>query len=107
MFRAELPRLYELRDCISDPTSPDAYFRDFDQDLARYADAKEFYLRYERDLQGPDDKAWEVLKGRALQYLTARDKKGRGWHQLFDILNEARAYSYLKTRGCTDLRFIS
>ena len=27
MFRKQLPRIYELRDLISDPTSPDAYFQ--------------------------------------------------------------------------------
>lgn len=107
VFRAELPRLYELRDCIAAPGSPDAYFRDFDQNLARFADIKDVYLRQERVLQGLDDEAWEHLKGEALPYLTARNKKGRGWEQLFDVLNEARAYNYLKSLDCTNLRFIS
>lgn len=106
MFREELPRLYELRDCIADPASPNAYFHDFDQNLARSAHIKDLYLRSERDLQALDDKAWEHLKGEALPRLTARDKKGRGWQQLFDILNEARAYNYLKLLGCTNLHFI-
>src|SRR5450759_245769 len=30
VYRKELPRVYELRDLIQDPVSPDAYFRDFD-----------------------------------------------------------------------------
>ncbi|HYK35478.1 hypothetical protein [Alloacidobacterium sp.] len=46
------------------------------------------------------------LKGKALPRLIARDKRGRGWHQLFDALHEARAYNYLKSSGCTNLRFI-
>jgi len=106
VFRAELPRLYELRDCIADPASSEAYFQDFDQKLARFADAKDVYLRQERVLQGLDDTAWEHLKKEALPLLAARDKRGRGWHQLFDILNEARAYNYLKSLGCKNLRFI-
>ena len=65
MFRAELPRLYELKDCIDDPASHDAYFRDFDQNLAGSAHVKDIYHRYERDLQGLDDKAWEHLKEEA------------------------------------------
>jgi hypothetical protein len=52
VFRVELPRLYTLRDCITDPASPNAYFRDFDQNLARSAHIKETYLRWERVLQG-------------------------------------------------------
>jgi hypothetical protein len=106
VFREELPRLYELRDCIAAPASSDAYFRDFDQNLARSAHVKDVYLRQERVLQRLDDQAWEHLKGEALPRLTAHDKRGRGWQQLFDILNEARAYNYLKSLGCTDLRYI-
>jgi hypothetical protein len=105
VFRAELPRFYELKD--STPSgSHDSYFRDLDQKIARFPDAKDFYLRQERVLQELDDEAWEHLKGEALPRLTARDKKGRGWPQLFDILNEARAYNYLISGGCANLRFI-
>lgn len=106
MFSAELPRLYELRDLIADPASPDAYFRDFNQNIAGSAHVKDVYLRQERVLQGLDDKAWEHLKGEASPRLTARDKTGRGWQQLFDILNEARAYNYLKSLGCAGLNYI-
>src|ERR1035441_7714503 len=35
MFRSHLPRLYELRDLIPDPDSPDAYFQDFEAVLHR------------------------------------------------------------------------
>ncbi len=106
MFRAELPRLYELKDRITDPTSSDAYFHDFDQNLASSAHVKAVYVRCERTLQGLDDDAWEHLKQEALPFLTTRDKRGRGWQQLFNILNEARAYNYLKSLGCTNLHFI-
>ena len=106
MFRTEFPRLYELKDCTSNTASSDAYFHNFDQNLASSTHVQDVYLRYERALQGLDDKAWEHLKGEAEQRLTLFDKKGRGWQQLFDILNEARAYNYLKLRGCADLRFI-
>lgn len=47
----------------------------------------------------------EHLKSEASLRLTQRHS-GRGWHQLFDILNEARAYNYLKRTGCTRVRFI-
>lgn len=104
--RAELPRLYELRDCIAAPASPDACFQDFDQKLSNSAHIKEVYLRWERVLQGLDDQAWEHLKKEAAPHLASRDKKGRGWQQLFDILNEARAYNYLRSIGCTRVRFI-
>jgi hypothetical protein len=67
---------------------------------------KEVYSRWERVLQGLDVQAWVHLKNEAVPRLTARDKNGRGWQQMFDILNEARAYNYLKSIGCTRVRFI-
>lgn len=106
MFRTELPRLYELKDCIADPASPDAYFQNFDHNLAGSEHIKDVYLRRERALQRLDDDAWKHLKGEASRFLTARDKHGRGWQQLFDVLNEAWAYNYLKSIGCMELRFI-
>jgi hypothetical protein len=106
VFRSELPRLYELKDCIADPGSPAAYFQNFDQALASSSHVKDAYLRYERLLQELDDEDWWHLKDEASPRLAIRDKRGRGWQQLFDILNEARAYSYLKSRGCTNLHFI-
>lgn len=106
VFRQELPRLYELKDCIADPTSSDAYFRSFDQNLVTSAHVKDLYLRQERVLRELDDTAWKHLKGEARARLTAYDKRGRGWQQLFDILNEARAYNYLNSVGCKELHFI-
>jgi hypothetical protein len=105
-LRAELPRLYELKDRIADPNSSDAYFQDLEQKLADSAHVKEIYLRWERLLDELDTTAWEQLKKEAVPRLTNRDKKGRGWQQLFDILNEARAYRYLRSIGCTGVRFI-
>jgi hypothetical protein len=105
-LRREFARLYELKDSVRGPTPANAYFRGFTGHLARSGHVRDFYLRYERSLQGLDDKAWEHLKQEAMPRLTARDKKGRGWQQLFDLLNEARAYNYLKSRGATNLHFI-
>lgn len=106
MFRAELPRVYELMDCIADPESPDAYFQDFEEGLANLAEKRDAFLRLERVLRELDTSGWEDLKRRAVPLLTKRDKTGRGWKQLFDILNEARGYKYLKSIGCTGVRFI-
>jgi len=47
-------------------------------------------LAREREFQRLDDAAWEFLKDEALPYLSARDRKGRGWEQLISILNQAR-----------------
>lgn len=104
-FRAELPRLYELKDCIKDPQSPEAYFQTFDEKLT-IPHVRDVYLRSEWALRELDAAAWQSLKSEAIPYLERRDKKRAGWEQLFAILNQARAYRYLKSIGCTQLRFI-
>lgn len=107
MFRDKLPRLYELRDLIDDPTSVNAYFQDFEKHLKDSPHhVVQIYVRWERTLQTLDLDAWEFLRNEARPYLTCRDGKGRGWEQLFNILNQARAYSYLKATGCSNIRFI-
>jgi hypothetical protein len=95
-----------LRDCIADPAAPTAYFQDFEEKLTSSAHIKGVFLRWEMALDGLDPQAWQHLKSEAAPRLPKRDKKGRGWDQLFDILNEARAYNYLTSLGCTQLRFI-
>ena len=105
-FRAQMPRLYELRDLIGDPCSPNAYFQEFDNNLQRSAHIREIYARLENDLQGLDDTAWKFLKDEASPYLTRGDPRGRGWEQLFNILNQAHAYNYFKKLGCSNIRFI-
>jgi hypothetical protein len=107
MFRDKLPRLYELRDLIDDPASPDAYFQNFEKQLADSPHhVLQIYLRWETTLQALDLDAWEFLKKEARPYLTCKDAKGRGWEQLFNILNQGRAYGYLRSAGCSNIRFI-
>jgi len=106
MFRARFPRIYELRDLTADPASPDAYFQNFDNNVEDSPHVRQIYDGWERVLQGLDNDAWEFLKTEAAPYLIRKDQSGRGWQQLFDILNQAHAYNYLKTVGCSDVRFI-
>ena len=106
MFRNELPRLYELRDLIDDLDSPDAYFQKFDCLLRDTPSIKQKYLALESTLQGMDSDSWGFLKSEAHTYLTKKCRKGRGWEQLFTILNQARAYNYLRSIGCSGVAFI-
>jgi hypothetical protein len=107
MFRTQMPRIYELKDLIDDPTSPDAYFQNFDRNLQDSPDhVRLMYLCWEKELQGLDPDAWEFLKTEASPHLTHKDRTGRGWQALFDILNQASAYNYLKALGCSSIRFI-
>jgi hypothetical protein len=94
-FRSQLPRFYELKDLLNDPLHPDAYFHTLDDFLKNRSGFETFTL-WENELRGLDPVAWESLKNKASPYLTRRDKNGRGWQQLFDILCEASAYNYLR-----------
>lgn len=83
------------------------YFQNFERHVRESPHHVEpIYLRWEKELQGLDSNAWEFLKGEASPYLVHKDRGGRGWQQLFDILNQARAYNRLKTLNCSSVRFI-
>jgi hypothetical protein len=104
MYRNELPRIYELIDQM--PASPDGYFIGFDNTTAEDPIKLKHFLDIEKDLQGLDSTSWEQLKTELIPLLTVRDVR-RGWHQLFEKLNEAKGYNYLvREVGCTNVRFI-
>jgi hypothetical protein len=105
MFRSELPRIYELRDLLPDPVPPGAYFRNLDQSLAEIPQKLKQFRDIERDLEGLDLEAWVSLRSELKPLLTTRDPT-RGWQALFDKLNEAKAYNYLRKAGYHGVRFI-
>jgi hypothetical protein len=109
MCRFQLPRVYELRDLIDDPSNPSAYFQEFDvslRDPICGAHKKQVWLAREREFQRLDPESWCLLKEEARRYLSALDGRGRGWEQLINILNQARAHNYLKDLGCSQVEFI-
>jgi hypothetical protein len=106
MFRKELPRIYDLRDLLPDSPPADAYFRDLDASLAATPQKLRQFRDWERELEGLDPSAWALLKSELAPLLTARHPT-RGWQQLFDKLNQAKAYNYLKAAGYLDVKFIS
>ena len=105
VYRKELPRVFELHDLIQNPRPPNAYFRDFDKSLAEVPQKLKQFRDIESELDGLDPAAWDDLKTEAADQLAARDGK-RGWQSLFDILNHAKAYNYVRRIGCTNIAFI-
>ncbi|MGO8762767.1 MAG: hypothetical protein ACLP2P_03700 [Desulfobaccales bacterium] len=106
MFRKEFPMIYEiLFDQILDRDCENAYGRYSESILPTSPEIKRFWLRIEKALQGLDPCSQKVLKKKVCPYLTKKHA-GRGWHQLFDVLNEARAYNYLISLGCSDVHVI-
>lgn len=59
----------------------------------------------ENELLSLDEQAWLFLKNEAKD-LILKSNDQRGWNQLFEKLNEAKGYCFLKTIGCIDISFI-
>ncbi|MCF3641683.1 hypothetical protein LXM94_17055 [Rhizobium sp. TRM95111] len=101
----EFPRLHELRKLLPELLPQDAYFRGFETSVETCPAARKWFSDLERDLARLDSEAWESLKVKAKPYLTKRDK-ARGWQQLYDILNEAKAYIFLMDNDFLEVEFI-
>lgn len=98
--------VYELIDLIEDRNSPSAYFqKDFESRLCAEAQMRQTWLAREAEFQKLSNEAWCLLKEKARPYLAVRDQR-RDWEGLISVLNEARAYGYLRSFGCSDVRFI-
>ena len=103
----ELSRVFELKNTLSDPAHPDAFFREFESSLQENSLKLEAFRKEEAVLSVLDAEAWETLKQNASGLLVKPSaSKGRGWQGLFDVLREARGYSYLRSIGCSEIRFM-
>lgn len=107
-LRHELTRVFELKDTLSDPAHPDAYFQDFEKSLQENSQKLEAFRKIETVLTVLNAESWWGLKTAASAHLIRPNgHKGRGWQALFDALSEARAYAYLHSIGCTDIHFLA
>jgi hypothetical protein len=92
-------------DLTEDLENQSAYFNDFENSFC--FDKNEIWTNREKELQDLDLKSWEIIRNKASNYLMKLDYVGAGWwHQLIEVLNEARGYNYLKSIGCTAIEFI-
>jgi hypothetical protein len=61
--------------------------------------------KIESELAELDDAAWDALRTKARHYVHKTDEYG--YHkQLFESLNEAKGYLYLKGQGCKEIVFL-
>ena len=97
-----LAHVSALMAAAGDAAAPDSFARSLDD-----ADAvsRENMNGWEAYLAGLDDAAWQAMNVAAVERLRRAPK--RGWDQLFDLLNEAKAYAALKTLGCTEISFVT
>jgi ribosome-binding factor A len=59
----------------------------------------------EKELSALDADSWSTLK-KEVKTLCVKSGE-RGWNQLFEKLNEAKGYCFLKSIGCSDIEFIA
>lgn len=107
VLRRELPRVFALKDTLSAPTNPHAYFQNFEESLRENSQKLAAFRKIEDVLSALDADAWNTLRDTASAHLTRPStSKGRGWQSLFDVLSEARGYAYLRSIGCSDIRCV-
>jgi hypothetical protein len=105
VYRKELPRIYELYDLLPEPVPANAYFQNLDKSLSEIPQKLWQYRELEKDLYGLDPDAWAFLRSEVKPLLATKDER-RGWQPLFDKLNQAKAYNYLKQAGYDMVRFV-
>jgi hypothetical protein len=99
-----LSRVFELHDAFGEP-QPGDYFWEFESSIERLPLKLAAFERLEYQLTALDAQAWDDIRSRALPELRSR-RPGRGWQSLFDVLNEAKAFRYLKELGAAKVRFV-
>ncbi len=108
VLNRELARVLELRNALSNPGSPDALFGNFESSLQENSSKLEAFRKLEAVLSVLDAEAWKTLKHHASGLLSKPTaSKGRSWQSFFDVLSEARGYSYLRSVGCSGIRFMN
>lgn len=105
LIRQRLPLVWEIYDIACERGKGNTYFLNFDHP---WNDIKhKFWKGVESDLGVLDDKAWELLKAEAAHRFSKKRDLKRGWQTALDIVNEAKAYRFLKEElGFTELQFI-
>lgn len=81
------------------------YFENFESSLVDNPVKRKYFFHLGAELAGLDTVAWGHLKAQVLPIFESRHEV-RGWQAAFDKLNEAKAYNYLMTIGCTEVAFI-
>jgi hypothetical protein len=104
--RISLARLYEIVDGLARRKPKRHWLKDFEQGIAVDRLKLKHFLHIEEDLAGLDAAAWGYIKKEILGR-SDRWNMERGWEEVLNIANEAKAYRYLKDLGCSDISFIS
>ncbi len=106
MCSDKFPRLFELSDLLPRPAPADLALPALNQTLLKPG-KREYSEKREVDLQGLDEAAWAAIKEKLKHWPKVRTHEHRALEPLYEILNEAKGYNYLKRIGCSNIRFVS
>ncbi len=102
-MKYKFPKLFELSNFyLGDERS---YFHNFWDKFEEEPERVDAFTLVEGELQALDHESWTILRDEAKE-LCIKSQGGRGWSQLFEKLNEAKGYCFLKNLGCSNVRFI-
>ncbi|MBW8893375.1 MAG: hypothetical protein JF617_15090 [Burkholderiales bacterium] len=83
----------------------DLFLTNHDRKLRESRPLLRWQRSYERALDVLDERAWNVVRQKAMQQFPQRTSD-RGKQQFFEILNEAFAYRFLLRSGFEDISFV-
>ena len=106
MCRNYFRRLFELSDLLPQPVPAGFAIPALNQTLLEPG-KREYFEKTEIDLQGLDGAAWASIKEKLKRWPKARTHEHRVLEPLYEILNEAKGYNYLKRIGCLNVQFVS
>ena len=87
------------------PNDNSSRFYNFWEAFYEIPERVQAFTLIEEELSQLYDESWSLLKNEACKLCITSDTN-RGWSQLFDKLNEAKGYCFLKSMGCVNIRFI-
>ena len=105
MYRDYFSRLFELGNLLPEPVPRGLALPALDHTLLEPGKREYFRMR-EGDLQELDAAAWVAIKEKFARWPKARAHEQRTLEPLYEILNEAKGYNYLKEVGCSNIHFI-
>jgi len=80
-------------------------FSNFWESFCEIPERVQAFTLIENELSELDNESWNSLKDEVKELCIKSDER-RGWNQLFEKLNEAKGYCFLKSIRCSNIRFI-
>lgn len=99
-------RMYDLKSLLSSTAINNSIFHEFESSCEANPEKLTSFLAWENELLLLEEPCWEELKLEA-KLRVKFHPNGRGYEQFFSILNQARAYNFIKNDlGCSVVSFI-